>query len=159
MNTPIEATWGIVSDTHGLLRPQVLDRLFGVERILHAGDVGDPEILDRLSEVAPVSAVRGNVDRGGWANRLPVTESIEFGPHLLYLIHILDEIDLVPEAAQIHMVIYGHTHTPRIEEKRGVTYFNPGSLGPRRFSLPISMGLLHRHADGSLHPELIELEE
>ncbi|HSG69194.1 MAG TPA: metallophosphoesterase family protein [Planctomycetaceae bacterium] len=158
MSLQIERTWGVISDTHGLLRSEAFEHLKEVERILHAGDVGNPEVIERLVELAPVQAVRGNVDRGGWANVLPMTEAIEFGPHLLYLIHILDDIDLIPEAAGISTVIYGHTHVPKIEEKQGVTYFNPGSLGPRRFSLPVSMGRLHLLSDGSLLPELIELE-
>lgn len=158
MSTQIERTWGVISDTHGLLRPEAFEHLEGVERILHAGDVGKLEVIERLNELAPVQAVRGNVDRGDWADVLPMTEAIEFGPHLLYLIHILDDIDLIPEAAEISMVIYGHTHVPKIDEKNGVTYFNPGSLGPRRFSLPVSMGRLHLLSDGSLRPELVELE-
>lgn len=151
-------TIAVISDTHGLMRPELRTHLQGISRILHAGDVGRPEVLDELRLFAPVTAVRGNVDHGGWAEELPWHESVEVGEHLVYLTHIRAEIDLDPEAADVKLVIFGHTHAPVIEQKGTVTWFNPGSVGPRRFSLPVSMGYLHLHADGSLEPELIELE-
>lgn len=151
-------TAGVISDTHGLLRPEVIERLQGVSRILHAGDIGRQDVLDQLLAIAPVVAVRGNVDRGGWAAEIPWHDSVEIGEHLVYLTHIRDEIDLIPEAAGIEMVIFGHTHAPVIDRKQSVVWFNPGSVGPRRFSLPVSMGYLHLNSDGSLEPELIQLD-
>ena len=133
---------GLVSDTHGLLRPEVVAGLAGVEKILHLGDVGDPNILDALERVAPVHAVRGNVDYGGWANRLPRTASVDAFGHSLYLIHNIEELDIDPAAAGVKMVLYGHSHRPDAEEKNGVWFVNPGSVGPRRLDLPISYALL-----------------
>lgn len=158
MNLTRIETIGVISDSHGLLRPEVSDRLQGAARILHAGDVGRQEVLDQLNEIAPVVAVRGNVDHGSWADELPWHESVAIGDHLVYLTHIREEIDLVPQAAGIGMVIFGHTHSPVIERHGSVSWFNPGSIGPRRFSLPVSMGFLHLNSDGSLEPELIELD-
>lgn len=133
---------GVVSDTHGLLRPEVLDRLRGVSRIVHAGDVGDPGILDRLAAVAPVRAVRGNVDRGGWAETLPWTEVVDVDGVMLYVLHDLAELDLEPAASGFAAVVHGHSHRPSIETRRGVLYLNPGSAGPRRFRLPVSLAIL-----------------
>jgi len=133
---------GVISDTHGLLRPEAVAALRGSDRILHAGDVGDPGILDRLRELAPVTAVRGNIDRETWAAALPETELVEVEGVSLYMLHDLARLDLKPEAAGIRVVIYGHTHQPEIEERNGVLYFNPGSVGPRRFRLPVSLGRL-----------------
>ena len=158
MSTFPEETIGVISDTHGLLRPEVIEHLQGVSRILHAGDVGEQEVLDQLRAIAPVIAVRGNVDRRGWAEELPWHEAVEVGEQLVYLTHIREEIDLDPVAADIKVVIFGHTHAPLIETKGGVIWFNPGSVGPRRFSLPVSMGYLHLKPDGSLSTELIELD-
>lgn len=151
-------TIGVISDTHGLLRPEVLEKLRGVSRILHAGDVGKPEILEQLAAIAPVTAVRGNVDHDPRLMDLPLHEAVEIGSNLVYLTHIREEIDLDPEAAEISCVIFGHTHSPLIERKRNVTWFNPGSIGPKRFQLPVSMGLLKVQEDGSLEPELIDLD-
>ena len=148
---------GVLSDTHGLLRPEVLPALAGVDYILHAGDVGNPEILDRLREVAPVTAIRGNIDRSGPCAELPSTEAIELGGHLFYLVHALPDLDLNPKAAGIAAVIYGHSHKPSITWKDGVLYVNPGSAGPRRFFLPITLAMLHLE-NGTLHPELIDLQ-
>jgi putative phosphoesterase len=149
---------GIISDTHGLLRPEVIERLQGVSRILHAGDVGSPEILDRLTNIAPLTVVRGNVDYQGTLGDLPLHEAMEVGEHLVYITHIQEEIDLDPETAEMSMVIFGHTHSPVIEQRGSITWFNPGSVGPRRFSLPVSMGFLHLEEDGTLRPELVELD-
>jgi uncharacterized protein len=147
---------GVISDTHGLLRPEAVDALRGVNRILHAGDIGAPEILEQLQAVAPVTAVRGNVDGGVLARKLPLSEVIEVGGISIYMLHILEKLDLKPEAAGVSAVIYGHSHVPKIEEKNGVLYFNPGSAGPRRFKLPVTVGRLM--VDGEkVHAEIIEL--
>jgi hypothetical protein len=135
-------TVGVISDTHGLVRPQALAALAGVEQIVHAGDIGSPEVLTALARVAPVTAVRGNNDRGPWADDIPTTEVVEVGGVSLYLLHDLHELDLDPRAAGFAAVIAGHSHQPRQEERDGVLYFNPGSAGPRRFRLPISVGRL-----------------
>ena len=133
---------GVISDTHGLLRPEALDALRGSDRIVHAGDVGGPEILDQLREIAPVTAVRGNVDHGPWARALPKSEVLESDRTAIYVIHILSELDLKPESAGFAAVIYGHSHIPKLETKNGVIFFNPGSAGPRRFNLPVTVGRL-----------------
>jgi putative phosphoesterase len=135
-------TLGVISDTHGLLRPEAVAALTGVERIVHAGDIGSPEILRALERLAPVSAVRGNNDRGGWAAAIPETEVVEVGGLQLYVLHDVHALDLDPRAAGFAAVIAGHSHQPRQEERDGVLYFNPGSAGPRRFRLPISVGRL-----------------
>jgi putative phosphoesterase len=149
-------TIGVVSDTHGLLRPEAVAALRGSDRILHAGDVGAPEILDALARIAPVIAIRGNVDTASWARALPETELVEAGGISIYMLHDLKRLDLKPEAAGIRVVIYGHNHQPKIEERNGVLYFNPGSAGPRRFSLPVSVGSLVIDAK-QVHGQLIDL--
>jgi uncharacterized protein len=133
---------GVISDTHGLLRPEVIAALRGCEHILHAGDVGDIRILSALEKIAPVTAVRGNIDRRGPCGELPLTQIVEFAGHTLYIIHQLHTLDLDPSAAGFSAVLFGHSHTPAVETKRNVLYFNPGSCGPRRFSLPVSVGFL-----------------
>jgi putative phosphoesterase len=148
---------GVISDTHGLLRPEALAALEGSEHILHAGDVGDPSILDRLRAIAPLTAIRGNVDRGGPCALLPATELVQLGGCGIYLVHDLYELDLTPEAAGIAAVISGHSHRPAIEWRREVLYFNPGSAGPRRFSLPVSVGFL-KIDSGKITPRLLTLE-
>src|SRR5690348_11549287 len=120
---------GIISDTHGLLRPEALAGLQGSDHIIHAGDIGDPEILKRLSEIAPITAVRGNVDREPWAKKIPETNVLEVGGISIYVLHILESLDLKPELAGMRAVIYGHSHVPKQEIKDGVLYFNPGSAG------------------------------
>jgi putative phosphoesterase len=135
-------TVGVISDTHGLLRPEAVAALTGVERIIHAGDIGERAVLDALGRLAPVSAVRGNNDRGGWARDIPETEVVEIGGVALYVLHDLHELDLDPRAAGFAAVIAGHSHQPRQERRDGVLYFNPGSAGPRRFRLPVSLGRL-----------------
>jgi putative phosphoesterase len=147
---------GVISDTHGLLRPEAVKALEGSDYIIHAGDVGDPAILDKLSAIAPVTAVRGNVDRGAWARRIPNTNVLETESASMYVLHNLDELDLKPEASGFVAVIYGHSHAPKQETKSGVLYFNPGSAGPKRFRLPITLGKLHLH-DQQLEAEIIEL--
>ena len=148
---------GILSDTHGLLRPEVLSALRGVDAILHAGDVGKPEILDALRTIAPVTAIRGNIDRSGPCAALPATEAAELGGRLFYLVHALNDLDLDPRAAGFAAVIYGHSHKPSITWKNDVLYLNPGSAGPRRFSLPITLALLDIEGP-ILRPELITLD-
>src|SRR5262249_9921073 len=133
---------GVISDTHGLLRAEAVAALHGSDLIIHAGDVGNPAILVELRKIAPVVAVRGNVDRDAWAHCLPQTNTIDVGGIRLYILHILDELALDPAAAGIHAVISGHTHQPKMETKNGVLYFNPGSAGPRRFTLPVTIGRL-----------------
>jgi putative phosphoesterase len=150
-------TFGVISDTHGLLRPEAVEALHGSDRILHAGDVGAPEILEALAKIAPVTAVRGNVDTASWARALPETEVVEAGGLLIYMLHDRGQLDLKPEAAGFRVVVYGHSHQPKIEEKNGVLYFNPGSAGPRRFRLPVSVGRLMIGA-GKVRAELVELE-
>jgi len=133
---------GVISDTHGLLRPQALAALQGSALIIHAGDVGDPRILKVLGEIAPVFAVRGNVDRGSWAKQLSEREIVQFEQQTLYVLHDLSELDLDPATAGFQAVICGHSHEPKIETTGNVLYFNPGSAGPRRFRLPITVGRL-----------------
>jgi uncharacterized protein len=133
---------GVVSDTHGLLRPEVPAALGGADHILHLGDVGDPAILKSLAEIAPVHAVRGNIDHSGPNSRLPETEVLLFEGHYLYLLHDLGALRLDPVAAKFAAVLCGHSHRPKIEHKQGVLYFNPGSCGPCRFELPVTIGML-----------------
>lgn len=151
------ATIGVISDTHGLLRPSAIEALHGSDLIVHAGDVGRAEILDRLRSIAPVIAIRGNVDGGGWADALAMSEVISFGAHDIYMRHILADMEFDPKAAGFAAVIYGHSHKPDITERNGVIYFNPGSAGPRRFALPVTVGRLRIKA-GRLVPELIPIE-
>jgi putative phosphoesterase len=148
---------GVISDTHGLLRAEALQALQGSDLIVHAGDIGSMEVLDLLRQIAPVFAVRGNNDRDKWAEKLPQTEVVEAGEYCLYVLHDLNELDLNPEAAGFHIVISGHSHRPKMEEKQGVLYFNPGSAGPRRFKLPVSVGRLIL-SPGKLHGEIFELK-
>jgi putative phosphoesterase len=133
---------GVISDTHGLLRYEALHALEQSDYIIHAGDVGDPTILSKLAEIAPLTAVRGNVDRGAWAQKLPETSVLEIAGLSIYVLHILERLDLKPEAAGFAAVIYGHSHIPKQEMKDGVLYFNPGSAGPKRFRLPVCLGKL-----------------
>ena len=153
-------TIGVISDTHGLLREAALAALAGVERIIHAGDVGASEILDRLAAIAPVFAVRGNTDYGALGARLPMTEAVELGPGDLYawVLHDIADLDLDPAGAGFQVVVYGHSHRPSIERRGGVLYFNPGAAGPRRFDLPITVGLLNVGEDGSIGAEVVDLE-
>ena len=147
---------GVVSDTHGLLRPEAVRALRGVERIVHAGDVGSASVLEQLRAIAPVVAVRGNNDRGTWAAQLPATEVVEIDGALLYVIHDLAELDLDPAAAGFHAVVSGHSHRPNLERRDGVLYLNPGSIGPRRFSLPVAFARLHVRGR-TLKPTIVEL--
>jgi putative phosphoesterase len=148
---------GVISDTHGLLRAEALAALRGADIIVHAGDIGAPEILEELRRIAPVTAVRGNVDRADWARDLPETEVLEVDGVSLYVLHILEQLDLKPEAAGMGVVVYGHSHVPKQEVKQGVLYFNPGSAGPRRFTLPVAVGRLVVER-GAVRGEIVELE-
>lgn len=152
---------GVVSDTHGLLRPEVAPALKGVERILHLGDVGKPSILEELAQIAPVTAIRGNVDREGACGKLPETDVVLIQDsngrgHYLYMLHDLKTLHLDPAAAKFAAVLSGHTHVPNFHTKKGVLYLNPGSCGPRRFELPVTVGLLMIE-DGELKPEIVTL--
>jgi putative phosphoesterase len=133
---------GVISDTHGLLRREALAALQGSHYIIHAGDIGDPQILDKLGVIAPLIAVRGNVDQGAWARKIPATNVLEIGQISVYVLHSIQELDLKPEAAKFAAVVYGHSHVPKQEWKNGVLYFNPGSAGPKRFKSPVSVGRL-----------------
>jgi putative phosphoesterase len=133
---------GVISDTHGLLRPEALDALRSVDHILHAGDVGNIDILEELRTVAPVTAVRGNIDTHGPCSNLPATEAVDLGGHLIYMLHSLDDLDIHPHAAGMSIVISGHSHRPSLTAQDDVMYLNPGSAGPRRFSLPVTVAHL-----------------
>ncbi|MFZ0338699.1 MAG: metallophosphoesterase family protein [Terracidiphilus sp.] len=148
---------GIVSDTHGLLRPEVAPKLEGVERILHIGDVGKFSILDELAKIAPVTAIRGNVDREGACGKLPETEVVLVEGHYIYMLHDLKTLHLDPAAGKFAAVLHGHTHVPNFYTKKGVLYFNPGSCGPRRFELPVTVGLLTIPKSDALQPEIVTL--
>jgi putative phosphoesterase len=147
---------GVISDTHGLLRPQALEALQGCDPIIHAGDVGDPAIVDALAKIAPVLAIRGNVDRGDWARSLPETASVEAENRRIYVLHSLDDLDFEPEVLGFHVVIYGHSHRPSIETRNGVLYLNPGSAGPRRFDLPVTVAHL-TFAEGGPSASVIDI--
>ncbi len=153
---------GVISDTHGLLRPEVAPALEGVERILHLGDVGRPSILEELEKIAPVTAIRGNVDREGACSKLPETDVVLIQDsngmgHYLYMLHDLKTLHLDPAAAKFAAVLHGHSHMPNFYTKKDVLYFNPGSCGPRRFELPVTIGLLTIYPDRDLDPKIIML--
>ena len=147
---------GIISDTHNLLRLEAVKALEGSEIIIHAGDVGSSDIIDRLKKIAPVYAVRGNIDKSPWGDTLPPIDIIEISGKVLYVLHDIHEINLDPVAARFDAVIYGHSHNPKIENKKGVFFINPGSAGPRRFSLPVTVASLQID-DGNIRCDLIEL--
>jgi uncharacterized protein len=149
---------GVISDTHGLLRPEAVAPLRGSDYIIHAGDVGDAEILKQLNAIAPLTAVRGNVDREPWARKLPETQVLEAGGISIYILHSVAELDLKPEAAGFAAVVSGHSHIPKQEVRNGVLYFNPGSAGPRRFKLPVSVGRLVIQG-GRIRGEIIRILE
>jgi putative phosphoesterase len=147
---------GIISDTHGLLRPEVIPALQGVNRILHLGDVGKPSILKELAEIAPVTAVRGNVDREGPCAKLPETEVVLIEGRYIYMLHDVKTLHLDPAAAKFAAVLSGHTHVPNYFTKKGVLYFNPGSSGPRRFELPVTVGIMELTSE-ELRPQIVYL--
>lgn len=148
---------GVIADTHGLLRPEAVEALRGVEHILHAGDVGDPAILEALRGLAPVTAIRGNIDRQGACAELPATEAVELAGSLVYVVHSVHDLDLTPRAAGIAVVVSGHSHKAGVEMREGVMYLNPGSAGPRRFRLPITLALLRIEAGTGTKAEIVEL--
>ena len=148
-------TIGVISDTHGLLRPEAIDALRGSELIIHAGDAGTPELLEQLRQVAPVVAVRGNVDTGSWARTLPATHEINFEGHTIHVRHILE--DAMPVPGGISAVVYGHSHEPSVEHRGGILYLNPGSAGPRRFRLPITVARMSI-VNGRLTAKIIQLD-
>lgn len=150
-------TIGVISDTHGLLRPDAARALKGSDIILHAGDIDMPEVLRALNAIAPVSAVQGNCDRGPWADALPSAETMVFGGFLFHMLHDLSQLDLDPRAAGLHVLISGHSHIPDITRKNGILYLNPGSTGPRRFSLPVTLARITIQGK-ELSPEIIRLE-
>lgn len=147
---------GLISDTHGLLRPEAEAFLRGCERIVHAGDIGEAGVLEALGRLAPVTAVRGNNDTGGWAEALPHSEVLQLGEALVYVVHDIAEIEIDPAAAGFQAVIFGHSHKPLVERREGVLYVNPGSAGPRRFSLPIAAAEL-RVSGASVEARVVEL--
>ena len=149
---------GVISDTHGLLRPEALTALAGSDHILHAGDVGNPEILDHLRQIAPVTAIRGNIDTHGPCADLPETEAVELGGKLFFLVHSVRDLPINPEAAGIDAVVSGHSHQPGITHRKGVLYLNPGSAGPRRFKLPITLAhIAIDESTGTFEAGLIDL--
>ena len=149
---------GVISDTHGLLRPEVAPALAGVERILHLGDVGKISILDELNRIAPVTAIRGNTDREGACGELPETDVVLIADRYVYMLHDLNTLHLDPAAGKFAAVLSGHTHVPNFYTRKGVLYFNPGSCGPRRFRLPVTVGLLTVGEDGEFNAQIVELK-
>ncbi|NIU60976.1 MAG: YfcE family phosphodiesterase, partial [Pseudomonas stutzeri] len=147
---------GLISDTHGLLRPEAVAALQGCAQIIHAGDIGKPQVLDGLRAIAPLEAIRGNIDTADWAQVLPERLDLRIGGLTLHVLHDLKQLDIDPLAAGVDVVIAGHSHKPKVERRDGVLYVNPGSAGPRRFSLPISLALLELN-DGQAQVELISL--
>lgn len=147
---------GVISDTHGLLRPEAVARLQGVAHILHAGDIGRPEVIEELEKLAPVTAVRGNVDLGDWAEAFPETATLQCAGRRLYLLHDVKQLALDPAAEGYDVVVSGHSHKPRVETVDGVLHLNPGSAGPRRFSLPIALAILVLGPD-ALKAEVLEI--
>jgi len=152
-----ETRIGVISDTHGLTRPEALAALRGCERIIHAGDIGSPAVLDALNAVAPTFAVRGNIDAGAWAAGLPATELVDAGAHLIHVLHDISALDIDPAAAGLAAVVFGHSHQPSIERRGGVLYLNPGSAGPRRFKLPVAVARI-TVAGPQMRPEIVELQ-
>ena len=148
---------GVISDTHGLLRPEAIEHLQGSEIILHAGDIGAPDIIGQLEQIAPVTAVRGNVDTAPWTHVYPLRQVIDIGEIRIHMVHDIADLGLDPAAEGINAVIYGHSHIPKSEDRTGVLFFNPGSAGPQRFRLPISLGRL-TVTDTGIAPELFEIQ-
>jgi len=149
---------GVVSDTHGLFRPEIKCALKGVERILHLGDVGDISVLKELGKIAPVTAVRGNTDREGPSSELPETEVVLIADRYVYMLHDLKLLHLDPAAGKFAAVLFGHTHLPNFDVRKGVLYFNPGSCGPKRFKLHVTVGVLKVNKDGEFKAKIIKLD-
>jgi uncharacterized protein len=152
-----EIVVGLISDTHGVLRPGAIRALRGCDLLIHAGDVGDPGVVEQLRALAPTFVVRGNIDRGAWAVGLPATEVVEVGDRSFYVLHDLAQLDVDPVAAGFAAVVFGHSHRPSIQTRDGVCFINPGSAGPRRFKLPVTVALVRLTRDG-LRPEIVELD-
>jgi putative phosphoesterase len=151
-----EVLVGIISDTHGLVRPEAVRALKGSELLIHAGDIGNPQVIEQLHEIAPIFVVRGNNDRGAWAAGLPVTQMVEVGELLFYVLHEISQLDVDPVVAGFAAVVSGHSHQPSIQFRDGVLYLNPGSAGPRRFSLPVAVARVHV-SGRQMWPEIVEL--
>lgn len=149
-------TIGVISDTHGLLRPEAIDRLTGVDHIIHAGDIGGPYIVPGLENIAPVTAIRGNIDQAAWANSFADQEILDIAGYKIFILHNRNELDHDPKAAGFDILISGHSHKPNIETIDEILYLNPGSAGPRRFTLPISLAFLELSA-GSILPRIHEI--
>ncbi|HEX2889305.1 MAG TPA: metallophosphoesterase family protein [Vineibacter terrae] len=147
---------GVISDTHGLLRPEAIERLADVQHIIHAGDIGSPEVIAALRKLAPTTAIRGNVDRGAWATGYPDTAIVKLGRWSIYVLHNVNELDIDPAARGIDVVVSGHSHRPKVDTVGGVLYLNPGSAGPRRFTLPIALATVELAGD-TLQPRIHEL--
>lgn len=147
---------GLISDTHGLLRPEAEAAMIGCDYIVHAGDIGDATILTKLSVIAPITAVRGNTDKGAWAKTIPLSKVLQVGEIFIYVLHDLAELDLDPAAAGFQVVVSGHSHHPLIQKRKGVLYVNPGSAGPRRFKLPIAVAELHISGT-TINTQILEL--
>ena len=147
---------GLISDTHGLLRPQAMKQLAGTDHIIHAGDIGGPEVVEGLRRIAPTTAIRGNIDVAEWSKGYPDTEFVVLGGRALYVLHNVNEIKFDPAASGFDVVISGHSHRPKIETKNGVLYVNPGSAGPRRFKLPIAVAILAL-SDRAILPRILEI--
>ena len=147
---------GIISDTHGLLRTEAIKHLAGTDHIIHAGDIGAPEVIEGLRRIAPTTAIRGNIDTGEWARDYPDTKLVALGGRALYVLHNLNKIELDPAASGIDVIISGHSHHPKIETKNGILYVNPGSAGPRRFNLPIALAILMM-SDRTILPRIQEI--
>ena len=152
-----DLTVGVISDTHGLLRPQAVAAMRGADLIIHAGDVGNPDIVKALADIAPTFAVRGNVDTAAWAADLPMTELVDVGARQFFVLHQIAELDFDPAAAGFAAVVFGHSHQPLIEMRQGVLFLNPGSAGPRRFNLPIALARVVV-SGASMRPEIVELQ-
>src|ERR1700676_5551646 len=152
-----EIAVGVISDTHGLLRPEAIAALRGSALIIHAGDVGNPDVIKELTDIAPTRVVRGNVDKGDWAAILPMFELVDVGERLFYVLHEISQLDIEPADAGFAAVVFGHSHQPMIETRRGVLFLNPGSAGPRRFNLPIAVARI-AVSGGSMRPEIVELQ-
>ena len=148
---------GVISDTHGLVRPEAAQALAGVDAIVHAGDIGKPDVLETLERIAPTHAIRGNVDRDAWARDVPDVLHLEIGRHAAHVVHNIHDLAFDPALEGLSMVIAGHSHQPLIDDREGVMFLNPGSAGPRRFKLPVALALI-RVVRGRLEPEIVELE-
>jgi uncharacterized protein len=148
---------GVISDTHGLLRAEAIGALQGSDLLIHAGDIGNPEVIEQLRRVAPTFAVRGNIDKGTWAKELPTTEVVEVGELLFYVLHEVSQLDLSPHVAGFASVVSGHSHQPSIQYRSGVLYLNPGSAGPRRFDLPVTIARVSVSGT-QMRPEIVELQ-